>query len=307
MKNFLIKIFFLFFLLSNNNLFSSINNKILVRVNNEIISSFDLKNQINTILFLTKKEITQQNINSTKKIALNNLISINLKKTEISRLNINIDKKNIYEYLLRISEGDVENFKRKLQSYNIDYNIYLDNIETELKWQQLVVSRFKDKIKINESEIANLILNEKNKRFTEYNLSKIEIFMNEEENIDDQITDIKKKLNNIDFDDIINTFADSNLRVEKNELGWLNEKSLSKNIINKINKLEINSITQPIIVTSSILILKLKDKKSSNINEVNADKLKQMIVDQKRSELFSLYSKNYLSKLKSSALIEFNE
>ena len=89
MKNLLIKISILFFLLSNSNLFSSINNKILVRVNNEIISSFDLKNQINTILFLTKKQITQQNINSTKKIALNNLISINLKKTEISKLNIN--------------------------------------------------------------------------------------------------------------------------------------------------------------------------------------------------------------------------
>ena len=156
MKSLLIKISLLFFLLSNNNLFSSINNKILVRVNNEIISSFDLKNQINTILFLTKKEITQQNINSTKKMALNNLISINLKKIEISKLNINIDKKNIYDYLLRISGGDVENFKNKLQSYNIDYNTYIDNIETELNWQQLVISKFQDKINITPSFAKNV-------------------------------------------------------------------------------------------------------------------------------------------------------
>ena len=119
MKNLLIRILLLFFLLSNSNLYSSINSKILVRVNNEIISSFDLKNQINTILFLTKKEINQQNIDSTKKIALNNLISINLKKTEILRLNIIIDKKNIYDYLQRVSNGDLANFKKKLQSYNI--------------------------------------------------------------------------------------------------------------------------------------------------------------------------------------------
>ena len=307
MKSLLIIISLLFFLLSNNNLFSSINNKILVRVNNEIISSFDLKNQINTILFLTKKEITQQNINATKKIALNNLISINLKKIEISKLNINIDKKNIYDYLLRISKGDVENFKNKLQSYNIDYNTYIDNIETELNWQQLVISKFQDKININESEIENLLLNEKNKILTEYNLSKIEIFLNEKENIDEQVKNIKKKLNNTKFNDIMNKLLDSNLQAEKSELGWISQKSLSKNILNNINKLEINSFSQPITVANSILILKVNDKKSININEEDIDNLKKMIVDQKRSELFSLYSKNYLSKLKSNALIEFNE
>lgn len=307
MKNLLIKISILFFLLSNSNLFSSINNKILVRVNNEIISSFDLKNQINTILFLTKKQITQQNINSTKKIALNNLISINLKKTEISKLNINIDKKNIYDYLLRISGGDVENFKNRLQSYNIDYNTYINNIETELNWQQLIVSKFQDKININESEIESLLLNEKNKILTEYNLSKIEIFLNEKENIDEQIKNIKRKLTNTNFNDIMNKLVDSNFQVEKSELGWINQKSLSKNIVNKINKLQINSFTQPIAVTNSILILKVNDKKNTNINEEDIDNLKKMIVNQKRSELFSLYSKNYLSKLKSNALIEFNE
>lgn len=307
MKNLLIRILLLFFLLSNSNLFSSINSKILVRVNNEIISSFDLKNQINTILFLTKKEINQQNIDSTKKIALNNLISINLKKTEILRLNIIIDKKNIYDYLQRVSNGDLANFKKKLQSYNIDYDIYLNNIETELSWQQLVISKFQDKIYINESEIENLIVNEKNRKLTEYNLSKIEIFLNEKENINEQISNIKNKLKNTNFDDIINKFSDSNVQVEKSELGWINEKSLSRNIITNLNNIEINGITKPITVTNSILILKVKDKKDSNINEEDVKKLKKMIIEQKRGELFSLYSKNYLSKLKNNALIEFNE
>lgn len=307
MKNLLIRILLLFFLLSNSNLYSSINSKILVRVNNEIISSFDLKNQINTILFLTKKEINQQNIDSTKKIALNNLISINLKKTEILRLNIIIDKKNIYDYLQRVSNGDLANFKKKLQSYNIDYDIYLNNIETELSWQQLVISKFQDKIYINESEIENLIVNEKNRKLTEYNLSKIEIFLNEKENINEQISNIKNKLKDTNFDDIINKFSDSNVQVEKSELGWINEKSLSRNIITNLNNIEINGITKPITVTNSILILKVKDKKDSNINEEDVKKLKKMIIEQKRGELFSLYSKNYLSKLKNNALIEFNE
>ena len=121
---------------------------------------------------------------------------------------------------------------------------------------------------------------------TEYNLSKIEIFLNEKENINEQISNIKNKLKDTNFDDIINKFSDSNVQLEKSELGWINEKSLSRNIITNLNNIEINGITKPITVTNSILILKVKNKKNSNINEEDVKKLKKMIIEQKRGELF---------------------
>mgnify|MGYP000971388226 CR=1 FL=1 len=66
----------------------NINNKIIIKVNNEIITNFELKNKILTILVLSNQEINQQNIDKYKKDALNILIDNKLKKIEVSKYNI---------------------------------------------------------------------------------------------------------------------------------------------------------------------------------------------------------------------------
>ena len=66
-------ILFLIIILSLKNIsYASVQNKILVNVgNNQIITSYELKNRIKTILILNNKELNQENVNKTKKEALN--------------------------------------------------------------------------------------------------------------------------------------------------------------------------------------------------------------------------------------------
>ena len=40
---------------------------IIAKIDNELITSYDVKNKIITTLFLSKKELNQENINSLKK------------------------------------------------------------------------------------------------------------------------------------------------------------------------------------------------------------------------------------------------
>ena len=81
---------FIITILSQNNSFSEIKEKILVNVDNEIITSYDLKNQIKTLIILSNREINQNNIDKTKKIALNNLVNLMIKKIEVNKFDIQI-------------------------------------------------------------------------------------------------------------------------------------------------------------------------------------------------------------------------
>ena len=77
-----------FFLLFFNtfvflNVEANIENKIIVKVGNIILTSTDLKNEIITNLVLKKKEINQVNINSMKNFAIKSLISKTIKRTVI--------------------------------------------------------------------------------------------------------------------------------------------------------------------------------------------------------------------------------
>ena len=62
---------------------SSNNVKIIVKIDNELITNFDIKNKIITKLILTNQEINQKNINDLKKISLEELIQNRLKKLSL--------------------------------------------------------------------------------------------------------------------------------------------------------------------------------------------------------------------------------
>ena len=55
--------FFIFFFSEAN---STNENKIIVKVNDKIVSSYEIKNKINTQLILRNPEINQENITSSK-------------------------------------------------------------------------------------------------------------------------------------------------------------------------------------------------------------------------------------------------
>ena len=94
----LIIIFFKF-----NYSYSTINNKIVAKVGNEIVTSFELENKIRTILFLSNRQIDQVNINKVKKKAISDLINKKLKKEEIDRYGILIEENRVSSYLTDIS------------------------------------------------------------------------------------------------------------------------------------------------------------------------------------------------------------
>ena len=148
---------FIITILSPNNSFSEIKEKILVNVDNEIITSYDLKNQIKTIIILSNKEINQNNIDKTKKVALNNLVNLMIKKIEVNKFDIQIKDNSVSNYLNTVSNGDIDNLKKIFLINNLNFESYRNNIEIELRWQKLIVSKFRNKIIIDDQEIQNLI------------------------------------------------------------------------------------------------------------------------------------------------------
>ena len=72
--------FFAFFFTFIVNLESSIQNSIVVKVDNKIITSYEVKNKILSTLIISGNEISQKNIDEIKKQILDNLISYKLKE-----------------------------------------------------------------------------------------------------------------------------------------------------------------------------------------------------------------------------------
>ena len=134
----LAQVLFLFFFIFNFSFLKGIETKIVVMVNNEPVTSYELKNKILTTLILSNQVINQEIIDQSKNAAINSLINMKLKKFEIEKYKIKPDLNNINSYLKKISSNDIESLKKKFIDNSIDYQIFLNEIEVELAWQKLI-------------------------------------------------------------------------------------------------------------------------------------------------------------------------
>ena len=88
-------IFFYIIFFFNFTFLYGIETKIIAMVNNEPITTYELKNKIITTLILSNQNINQEIIDRSKSAAMNSLINYKLKKNEIEKLKIEKNKKSI--------------------------------------------------------------------------------------------------------------------------------------------------------------------------------------------------------------------
>ena len=200
-KNIFFSIFLLFIFLDRT--YASLENSIVVKIDNQIITNFEIKNKILTNLILSNREINQKNINNLKKQIFRISYSIKIKKIELSKYDVKINNIQLEKYLNSISSNDINSLKKKFDNNGLDYDLFIEELKIGFKWQQFIYSRYSQKINIDplqiENELKNLI--KINENLKEYNLSEIEIFVNDKKELENKIKYIKlSKLDTIGFE-----------------------------------------------------------------------------------------------------------
>lgn len=307
MKKAIVIFVFLFVNFLQINSFAKIENKIIVKVESQIITNLDIKNKIISSLILSNQQINQGNINKIKSQALDSLINLNLKKNELLKYSIKDDNIQINKYLNSVSSNNIELLKNNFKVNNLDFEFYLDEIKTELKWQKLIFNKFDNKINIDvnsiNEEVENILRDQS--KIEEFKISEIEVPSKNEKTDKQKIIEIQNLIKEIGFEDTAISYSISSSASNKGDLGWINSTSLSKKIFESINKMKVGDVSNPISSQNSIIFLKLVDKRIMKKNNLNKETLKKRIIAQKKNDLFNLYSRSYLSKIKNTSYIEF--
>tara|TARA_X000001036_G_C20660356_1_gene798661 strand:- start:1172 stop:2101 length:930 start_codon:yes stop_codon:yes gene_type:complete len=308
MKKSLIYILFvLFFLATSKYVYAKINNKIVIKVENEIITSYEIKNKILTLLNFSGTEVNQTSINLLKKQAVESLIQYKLKKIELKKYNIKKNNSQINAYLKSISANNISSLKKKFEENNLDYQLFLDEVEVQTMWQQLVFKLYYKKFNIDENIIEQELKNYKKtkKNLREFRISEIEIMIENNQNDNQKIQNIISEIKKENFESVALKYSISSSSSNKGDLGWISERSLSDQIYNIIKNLKIGQVSEPIKKQSTALFLKVNNIRNSEITDLNLEDLKQKLINQKKNELVDLYSLSHLSKVRNTSLIEY--
>ena len=106
----------------------------------------------------------QENINKLKNTAINSLINLKIKYLEVKRNKINkIDEKRLKKYLDNLSKKygtNGKNLNKIFIQNNIDYDLFLEEITTEFKWQQFILSSYKKELMSERKNLNTEVENE---------------------------------------------------------------------------------------------------------------------------------------------------
>ena len=307
-KKYLLLILLIFFFkISYTN--ASIQNKIIATVNNEIVTSYELKNKIMTFLILNKVEVNQENINNYKNQSLKTLINMKIRKNELVKynlLNSKIDTSRFIEQQSKKYNFTIEEFKKEFLNNNLSYDLYLQEIQLELGWQQLILQLYGNKIIVDEYEIDEELkkIIDNQKEMIEYRLSEIEVQVNDNEKITDLVEEIQNQIIKDGFKNTAIKYSTSSTALEGGEIGWVNSESLSNKMLNAISNMKLKEVSKPMMHNNSILFVKLEEIKKVDALKINSIETKKKIIDQKKNELLNLFSNSHLSKIRNNASIE---
>ncbi len=309
-----LKIFcLLIFLFSfTTNVYCKIENSIVLKVGNHIITEGDLRNEILINLILNGREVSQNNINMSKNSALNALKNYYLKKNEVEKYNEDrFNRNDLDNYLIKISNAlniKKSELKTFFKENDLNYELFEDRYKTNLLWNSVIFSLYKNQININMIEVNNeleKLMNMENK-IKEYNISEIQLNVLQE-NKNELIKNIKKTIKNEGFNSAIAKFSTSPTKNNFGNLGWISEKSLSANYLNELKKLKKGEISNAITDKESIIFLKINDLRYNISKNSDSKELKEQIINKKKNEKLNLFSRSHLANVENNTLIELNK
>lgn len=292
--------FVIFYVLLNESI--AIENKIILKVENHIITSLDIFEEIKNLKFFNKN-LNQIKNEEIYQIALQSILNQKIKEIEISKKfdEIKLDDENYLNFLIEskyksLGYETLAEFKKELTNKKINFNNFEEKIKIDILWSQIIYSKYYSKIKINEKELRKEILSKKNIS-NSYELSEIVFNIENINEVNSKYQLIKEDIQKLGFDNAALKHSISTTASSGGNLGWIDEKQINSKLRNELNNTQVGNITKPIRIPGGFIILKKNDVKKTEVN-LNIEQELKKLIDYNQETQLRNYSNVYFNKIK---------
>ncbi len=302
----LIIILLLFGLISNVS--KSVENKIELKIDNQIITSFDIKKEKRYLVSLNPniKKLSDDQLYIMSK---NSLVREKIKKIEVLKnfnsidVNQEIIDQFIQDMIYKVNLSSKKQFLDYIKTKKLSLDYLEEKIKMEIMWNRLIYFRYSDKVKIDTDEIKKQILKNKKTESKQYFLQEILFDVKENENLNLKHKQIKKSIEEEGFEKSALLYSVSDTSKNNGNIGWVDSNVLNKNIYNEIKELNIGDYSNIITIPGGFLILKIIDTKKIE-KEIDIEKELKKVVQKKMNEQLNQYSLIYFNKVKKNINID---
>jgi peptidyl-prolyl cis-trans isomerase SurA len=289
-----------------NYLFAIENVKIILKIDDEIITNIDVQKEYNYLIALNN-DFKEVNKEKALLIAKESIIKEKIKKKEIVKYYDLEEESDYLENVIKnfyktLGLNNTKEFKKYIEKYGLTYREMKQKIRIETVWNQLIFQKYNEQVKIDLEKLRKKILKQKENQ-NSYLLSEILFRSEVNEDVNKKYELIKKSIENVGFKNSANIYSIADTSKVGGKIGWVNENQLTKEIVKKLEKLKINEYTKPINLIEGYLLLKVEDIKKIKNNNLNIDKELKKLENYERNKQLNRMSNIFFNKIKSNTTI----
>tara|TARA_B100000780_G_scaffold273872_1_gene238032 strand:+ start:415 stop:1350 length:936 start_codon:yes stop_codon:yes gene_type:complete len=305
----LLTIIYLIVTLSSVNLYANDDYKIIVKVNDKIISNYDLKKEKRYLSALSP-EIANIDVDEFDKIAKRSLIREVIKYKEVSKYYDDVDfdsldliklVKNLYT---RLNISSKEEFEIYLKKYDLDLKLISKKIGIESNWNALIYEKYKDQVIVDKDKIKKKLELESSSSTIEklFLLSELVFTAKDKEDYESNYKNILNSINEKGFASTATIYSLSDTAKFGGKIGWMSKNDINEKIYNQIYNLKINEFSKPLKIGTGFLLINIDDIKEEQ-RENNLEEQYSSMVGIERNRQLNQFSNIYFRKIKKQMFI----
>ena len=226
-KKFKIFIIFLFLTILGTTQSHTLENKILIKIDNEIVTSVDIFEEIK-FLKIFNPEANNLSESELFEISKNSILRDIIKKIEIMNFvdELKVEDKFLLNLINRkysnIEINSFDDFENYLKKNNLNAKMIKEKLTIEIMWNDLVYQKFNKKIIIDKDKIKKEILQNPQKNLQkEILLSEIVFSVNNKDELQDKYEKILLDIENMGFKKTALIHSNSDTASNGGLIGWV--------------------------------------------------------------------------------------
>ena len=308
---------FALFIMSPGYLRAEITNRIIAKVNGDIITLHELNDSIKRLTGYSDEDLKlrdNENYHELRRTILDNLINEKIAEQQIGELGIKVmedDVEDAIEVVKTENKLTQEELIHSLEKEGVTLEEYKEKIKREIERFRLINYEVKSKIVITDEEVKEYYQKHREEYVETYEVKVARCFLKignpEDQQEVARVTSLgeeilKKLKGDYSFSELAKTYSQGPAGPEGGSLGWIKLDHLEPTLREKITQLSPGGYTDLVFTPSGLQIIKLVDEKKVGVKpfEEVRDSIFSKLFKEKVEERYA----QWLEKLRKKSFIK---
>jgi peptidyl-prolyl cis-trans isomerase SurA len=255
-----------------------LNEGVAAVVNDEIISTYDLRQRMRLLILTSGVQPTQENLQQLEQQALRSLVDEHLQIQELrkvgkrQKMDLIAENKDVDQEIVDLAKQNNLTFaqmKNSFQASGVDMETLRDQIRTQISWQRLISGLYGSRVRVGDDQITGQLqrINAQASQ-TQYLVGEIFLDANRVGGMNQALAGANQLITQLQqgapFPAVARQFSAAPTAANGGDAGWISASQAPPEMAQALEKLRPGQLSAPIPVSNGVYIVYLRDKQAAS-------------------------------------------